>query len=625
MIGGAMRVKIVIARLVTVILVVSVSRVGSTVTNSTSDCDAVQNFFRMKDIVAVGIRAPQISAGNVCGTTSCCNSALEEKFLNKSRTNVDGFVKESLLRLSTILETRAKRFDEFFRELMENSKKEFHEMFKRTYGVIYLQNSFVFTDFFQELENYYATGRNRLSDVLDQFFGLLYQRMFVVINGQYTFSEDYLQCVNEHMVELGPFGDVPHKLGVQLRRAFVATRAFHRALVVGADVVKKAAYAYPGADAECAASMTRMKYCATCQGYIPPPATCSAFCIHTLKYCMKTLDVLDKQWDLYVDALDKVGDRLLGPFNIEMVVEPINIKISEAVMNFQENGAEVSQRVFTGCGKPVVNRRRRDVKSFENTTSENITISSNSSVEVNNNNSTATSTSTTEITLQTLKFNNDNNSSNNGKKKRKKVMESTTESGNEPSLDKLIKDIKQKVKDSRRFWTHLPYQFCNSEQDIAGPSVNATCWNGTAIGPFSATETNVRPPYSEIQNLPFTLQTIVTKLQAAFQGQDVDLADEDAEEPILQESGSGSGDYDDLEIEGSGYQPVNPGVTEKVPSGVTQPPEPPPPIIPKEDESNVYTPKVTASAASLHKTLLHFLLPLVFAWFGGLLSDLLQL
>lgn len=43
--------------------------------------------------------------------------------------------------------------------------------------------------------------------------------------------------------------------------------------------------------------------------------------------------------------MDKVIDRLLGPFNIEMVVEPINIKISEAIMNFQENNSPVSRRV----------------------------------------------------------------------------------------------------------------------------------------------------------------------------------------------------------------------------------------------------------------------------------------
>ncbi len=47
-----------------------------------------------------------------------------------------------------------------------------------------------------------------------------------------------------------------------------------------------------------------------------------------------------------LDALLKVSDRLLGPFNIELVVDPIDIKISDAIMNFQENGYEISQKVF---------------------------------------------------------------------------------------------------------------------------------------------------------------------------------------------------------------------------------------------------------------------------------------
>lgn len=49
-----------------------------------------------------------------------------------------------------------------------------------------------------------------------------------------------------------------------------------------------------------------------------------------------------------------MADRLLGPFNIAMVVEPIDIKISEAIMSFQEHNREISQKIFTGCGKPVL-------------------------------------------------------------------------------------------------------------------------------------------------------------------------------------------------------------------------------------------------------------------------------
>ena len=45
------------------------------------------------------------------------------------------------------------------------------------------------------------------------------------------------------------------------------------------------------------------------------------------------------------ENLIAVGERLIGPFNIEAVVEPIDIKISDAIMNFQESGYEVTQKV----------------------------------------------------------------------------------------------------------------------------------------------------------------------------------------------------------------------------------------------------------------------------------------
>lgn len=50
----------------------------------------------------------------------------------------------------------------------------------------------------------------------------------------------YLFCVSEHMNELKPFGDVPDKLSVQIKRSFVATRTFAHVLTTGAEVLKKA-------------------------------------------------------------------------------------------------------------------------------------------------------------------------------------------------------------------------------------------------------------------------------------------------------------------------------------------------------------------------------------------------
>lgn len=49
----------------------------------------------------------------------------------------------------------------FFKDLLATSKRGFHEMFKKTYGILYEQNAYVFTDLFKELENYYAKGTVR--------------------------------------------------------------------------------------------------------------------------------------------------------------------------------------------------------------------------------------------------------------------------------------------------------------------------------------------------------------------------------------------------------------------------------------------------------------------------------
>ena len=64
-----------------------------------------------------------------------------------------------------------------------------------------------------------------------------------------------------------------------------------------------------------------------------------------MKGCLAYHAELEDSWDKYLDNLIAVGERLIGPFNIEAVVEPIDIKISDAIMNFQESGYEVTQKV----------------------------------------------------------------------------------------------------------------------------------------------------------------------------------------------------------------------------------------------------------------------------------------
>lgn len=141
----------------------------------------------------------------------------------------------------------------------------------------------------------------------------------------------YLGCVSEYMKELKPFGDVPDKLSVQIKRSFVATRTFAQALNAAADVAKNMINIRPSA--ECTAALTKMSTCGACSGHTEKP--CANFCLNVMKGCLQHYLELDTEWDNFVVNMERVSERLLGPFNIVMVVEPINIKISEAIMNFQ--------------------------------------------------------------------------------------------------------------------------------------------------------------------------------------------------------------------------------------------------------------------------------------------------
>lgn len=110
-------------------------------------------------------------------------------------------------------------------------------MFVRTYGLLYQQNAYIFTDLFEDLRSYYKGKDVNLLDVLDNFFERLLEKMFVLLHSSYSFDNTYLECITDKMDELKPFKDVPQKLSIQVKRAFIAARTFVQGLAVGRDVV----------------------------------------------------------------------------------------------------------------------------------------------------------------------------------------------------------------------------------------------------------------------------------------------------------------------------------------------------------------------------------------------------
>ena len=111
------------------------------------------------------------------------------------------------------------------------------------------------------------------------------------------FLSRYLECVSKNMKKLQPFGDVPKKLTLQLRRSFVATRTFSQALVEGKKVLSKI-LKIPPRD-KCAEALTKMTSCPACQG-LPAIRPCSSYCLNVMKGCLAYHAELSDSWDKFV-------------------------------------------------------------------------------------------------------------------------------------------------------------------------------------------------------------------------------------------------------------------------------------------------------------------------------------
>ncbi|PSN32123.1 Glypican-6 [Blattella germanica] len=424
---------------------------------------------------------------------------MEHQLSAQSRQEFDRAVSDTLNKLGTVLKIRAQRFDGFFKDLLATSKSDFHDMFKRTYGIIYEQNSYVFTDLFEELERYYAKG--------------------------------------QHMKELKPFGDVPHKLSVQLKRSFVATRTFSQALNVASDVVSNMAKINPSSD--CVRALTKMTGCPACQG-LPELKACSNYCINVMKGCLAYQAELDADWNNFV-----------------------------------------------------------------------------------------------ELEFESLQFG-------------RGGEDQSGQNSNAPTLDKLVKDIRLKVKDTKQFWSHLPYQICNDDQVAASPTKEDSCWNGAMKARYelqiagdgiSNQQTNpevsvdVHRPSSLLNEQMFALKTITSKLRNAYNGLDVEWIDIE-ESSYGSGSGSGDGNIDD-DDEGSGdfnYERTNSGTgsgnkpyhrptsndldnnLHPIGSGIELERQRP-------RNSTSGGTSSTNRQISVTRAVTSYLLPIVVMWFGGIFSD----
>ncbi|XP_022046488.1 glypican-6b isoform X1 [Acanthochromis polyacanthus] len=444
---------------------------------------------------------------------TCCTLEMEDKFGQQSKQDFENLVDEMSHELRTTFVSRHKRFDEFFLELLENTERSLNEMFVRTYGKPYMQNSEVFENLFAELKRYYTGGNVNLEEMLNDFWSRLLERMFTLLNSQYVITEDYLECISKYTDQLKPFGDVPRKLKAQVTRAFIAARTFVQGLSVGREVAQRVSKV--SSTPACIRALTKMLYCSFCRG-MPAVKPCKNYCLNVMKGCLANQADLDPEWNQYIDAMLLVAQRLEGPFNIESVMEPIDVKISEAIMNMQDNSAQVSYRVFQGCGQPKpagITRSARGVSDVFNarfrpySPEERPTTAAGTSLD------------------------------------RLRIVWST--------MQHSVVDIKEKLKLSKKFWSNLPEAMCVEDRVTAGNASDEDCWNGHTKGRYfpevqkdgltnqvnnPEVSVDITRPDTFIRQQIMALRVMTNKLKNAYNGNDIYFQDSSDEG-----SGSGSG------------------------------------------------------------------------------------
>lgn len=130
-------------------------------------------------------------------------------------------------------------------------------------------------------------------------------------------------------------------------------------------------------------------------------------------------------------------------------------------------------------------------------------------------------------------------------------------------MEKSIREIRQKLKDSKKFWGTLPYNLCNNTMDSVNES--ARCWSGIELGIYNEstvlnqalnTESNrtlsTSRQTNKIATEMYYLKQATENLRKASSGQDVIWAETEKEistdkGPVDDDdfditSGDGSGD-----------------------------------------------------------------------------------
>ncbi|XP_061095854.1 glypican-1 [Conger conger] len=475
---------------------------GDNTSSKPRSCSDVRQFYSGKGFSLSGVPQTEISGEHlrVCSQGyTCCTSDMEDGLASLSKREFEALVKEAGRSLQASLNSQYKNFDGYFLELLNGSERSV-QSFLSVYGSLYSQNAHIFQDLYGELRRYQRGASVNLEETFNDLWARLLERAFKASHPQYVIGDEYLECVAKQAETLRPFGDVPRDLKLKASRAIIAARSFVQGLTVAGEVVRKVSQV--PLSPECVRAIMKLMYCPHCR-MMASVRPCTNYCRNVMKGCLANQADLDTEWQNLVDALLQVTSRFAGETSVDVLINSIPLRISEAMLTMQENNEVFSSKVFQACGSPRLAA----------------THSSRSEEPRKRANAAADSKPHLTLTVSV-------------------------------KLEKLVSDVTSKLREMQQYWVQLPNALCN-DRVTAGVANEDKCWNGMGrarylpevMGDGLASQINnpeveidITKPDMTIRQQIMALKIMTNRLNSAFNGNDVDF--QDATDDV---SGSGSG------------------------------------------------------------------------------------
>lgn len=335
------------------------------------NCSHVRHLLSIKNLKQLSIMPDKPIQGfelRMCSATrSCCNKEMEESFITAVSSDFRLTVQRSSSSLKSLLKTTSTRLQGYFLDLIRWAENNTQSLFAQIYNIMEPDVQIVTGQLYSSLKDFLQGKDIDLKIQLSQYFSSIFPHVYrhVINNNLVDFGDEFTNCLRKVQSDIKPFGARQKSLSLRIVKSFHDVRTFLQVLSLGIEFINTIDRQEFGG--ECKKALVRMTYCSHCFG-LTGFKPCSSYCLNVARGCLAQIADLDHPWNEFVTGLEVIVSEMITDYNIEKLLNIMDVKISESVMYAMEQGGEIVAQVQRRCNDgqhPKLSARPTSVVSFQ--------------------------------------------------------------------------------------------------------------------------------------------------------------------------------------------------------------------------------------------------------------------